>query len=62
MISNPSKLSALIFLSLIFTKVKMSLLEKIETNEKISEEKRKEVDKEVKKLREYDKLGFVGGA
>ena len=38
----------------------MSLLEKIETNEKVSEEKRKEVDKEVKKLREYDKLGFVG--
>ena len=38
----------------------MSLLEKIETNEKLSEEKRKEVDKEVRKLREYDKLGFVG--
>ncbi len=38
----------------------MSLLEKIETNEKVSEEKKKEVDREVKKLREYDKLGFVG--
>jgi len=38
----------------------MSLLEKIETNEKISEEKRKEVEKEVRKLREYEKLGFMG--
>ncbi len=37
----------------------MSLLEKI-GNEKVSEDKRKDVDKEVKKLREYDKLGFVG--
>ena len=43
----------------------MSLLEKIdtkETNEKTSEEKRKAVDKEVRKLREYEKLGFIGGA
>ena len=36
----------------------MSLLEKI-GNEEVKEEKRKEVDKEVKKLREYDKLGFI---
>ena len=42
----------------------MSLLEKIETkdSEKTSEEKRKIVDKEVTKLREYEKLGFIGGA
>lgn len=43
----------------------MSLLEKIETkesNEKISEEKRKAIEKEVRKLREYEKLGFIGGA
>lgn len=41
----------------------MSLLEKIDTKEdteKISEEKRKIVDKEVRKLREYEKLGFIG--
>jgi hypothetical protein len=41
----------------------MSLLEKLETkegNEKISEEKRKIVEKEVTKLREYEKLGFIG--
>ncbi len=41
----------------------MSLLDKIntkETNEKASEEKRKIVDKEVRKLREYEKLGFIG--
>ncbi len=41
----------------------MSLLEKIDTKEdkkKISEEKRKIVDKEVTKLREYEKLGFIG--
>ncbi|MEA2038086.1 MAG: hypothetical protein U9O94_11365 [Nanoarchaeota archaeon] len=40
----------------------MSLLEKISTNDGIKEENRKEVDKEVKKLREYEKLGFIGGA
>jgi len=42
----------------------MSLLEKIntkETNEKTSEEKRKIVDKEVRKLREYEKLGGLKG-
>ncbi len=39
----------------------MSLLEKLETEkEKINEEKRKEVDREVRKLREYEKLGFIG--
>ncbi len=41
----------------------MSLLEKInteESNEKTSEEKRKAVEREVKKLREYEKLGFIG--
>lgn len=41
----------------------MSLLEKIESkenNEKISEEKRKLVEKEVRKLKEYEKLGFIG--
>lgn len=41
----------------------MSLLEKIESKEnngKISEEKRKLVEKEVRKLREYEKLGFIG--
>lgn len=41
----------------------MSLLEKIESkeeNEKISEEKKRLVEKEVKKLREYEKLGFIG--
>ncbi len=40
----------------------MSLLEKIESkeSEKISEETRKAVDKEVRKLREYEKLGFIG--
>lgn len=42
----------------------MSLLEKIDTkeSEKITEEKRKEVEKEVRKLKEYEKLGFIGGA
>lgn len=41
----------------------MSLLEKIETkedNKEMSEEKKRAVEKEVKKLREYDRLGFVG--
>lgn len=41
----------------------MSLLEKIDTkedNKEISEEKKKIVDKEVRKLREYEKLGFIG--
>jgi len=39
----------------------MSLLEKIQIKENIeSDEKRKEVDKEVRKLREYEKLGFIG--
>ncbi len=38
----------------------MSLLEKIDTREEVSEKKRKRVDEEVRKLREYDKLGFVG--
>ncbi len=38
----------------------MNLLEKIDSKEEVSEEKRKIVDKEVRKLREYDKLGFVG--
>jgi len=40
----------------------MSLLEKIDTKEdteKTSEEKRKIVDKEVRKLREYERLGFI---
>jgi len=39
------------------------LFDKIDTKEntgKISEEKRKLVEKEVRKLREYDKLGFIG--
>lgn len=41
----------------------MSLLDKLETNnEKISEERKKEVDREVNKLREYEKLGFIGDA
>jgi hypothetical protein len=41
----------------------MSLLEKIDAkvdSEKISDEKKKIVDKEVTKLREYEKLGFIG--
>jgi len=39
----------------------MSLLEKLGTDhEKVSEEKRKEVDREVRKLREYEKLGLIG--
>ena len=40
----------------------MSLLEKIETKEgeRISEEKRRLVEKEVRKLSEYEKLGFIG--
>ncbi len=39
----------------------MSLLEKIETKEEnINEEKREAVEREVKKLREYEKLGFIG--
>lgn len=41
----------------------MSLLEKIEAkegNEKMSEEKRRLVEKEVSKLKEYEKLGFIG--
>lgn len=41
----------------------MSLLEKLEAKEangKISEEKRKLIDKEVNKLKEYEKLGFIG--
>ena len=43
----------------------MSLLSKLETkedSEKMSDEKRKAVDKEVGKLREYEKLGLIGGA
>jgi len=40
---------------------KMSLLEKIETNnEKVTEERKKLVDSEVKKLKEYEKLGLIG--
>jgi|TARA_B100002003_G_scaffold226177_1_gene232752 hypothetical protein len=41
----------------------MSLLSKLKTkedNEKMSDEKRKAVDKEVIKLREYEKLGLIG--
>ena len=39
----------------------MSLLEKIETNnEKVTEERKKLVDSEVKKLKEYEKLGLIG--
>ena len=41
----------------------MSLLEKIgtkEDNKEASEERREAVEREVKKLREYEKLGFIG--
>ena len=40
----------------------MSLLEKLNTkkSEKVSEEKKKIVDKEVRKQREYEKLGLIG--
>tara|TARA_Y100000310_G_C20082031_1_gene534293 strand:- start:339 stop:467 length:129 start_codon:yes stop_codon:yes gene_type:complete len=41
----------------------MSLLERLETkeeNKKISKETKEEVDREVIKLREYEKLGFIG--
>lgn len=41
----------------------MSLLETLESKEddrKVSEEKRKLIRKEVEKLREYEKLGFIG--
>lgn len=40
----------------------MSLLEKIdakEGNKELNEEKRKAIEKEVRKLREYEKLGFI---
>ena len=39
----------------------MSLLEKIEAKDEkeVKEEVRRVVDKEVKKLREYEKLGFI---
>ena len=43
----------------------MSLLDKIDTKEDkkiISEEKRKAIEREVTKLREYEKLGFIGDA
>ena len=38
----------------------MSLLEKLDETE-VSEEKRKLIEKEVKKQGEYEKLGLIGG-
>ena len=41
----------------------MSLLEKIdnkEEEEEVKEEVKRKVDEEVTKLREYEKLGFIG--
>ena len=37
------------------------LFDKIDSKAELSEEKREIIDKEVKKLREYEKLGFIGG-
>jgi len=42
----------------------MSLLDKIDNKEsekEIKEETKKKIDTEVTKLREYEKLGFIGG-
>jgi len=38
----------------------MSLLEKLDQEASVSEAKRQLIDKEVKKQREYEKLGFIG--
>jgi len=37
----------------------MSLLEKLDSEE-VSEEKKRQIEKEVKKASEYEKLGFIG--
>jgi len=36
------------------------MVESKEDNLKITEEKRERIEREVRKLREYEKLGFVG--
>jgi len=41
----------------------MSLLERLdskETEKEVKEETKKQIDREVRKLREYEKLGFIG--